>query len=63
MNNKEKFEGKILTIYAPNKSRLIDELLVQEVINDDVLYGESVINGIETAYYLSDGIFVKIKEA
>lgn len=61
LTNKEKFEGKEVDIYAPFGGRLLDKLFVKEVIEDNCLYGESLISGIETAYYLSDGIRVSMK--
>ena len=57
-SNKERYEGKTVDIYAPFNGRLLDKLSVTEVIDDNCLYGTSEINGIETAYYLSDGIRV-----
>lgn len=61
LTNKERFEGKEVDIYAPFGGRLLDKLLVKEVIEDNCIYGESLISGIETAYYLSDGIRVSMK--
>lgn len=60
MANKEKYEGKVVNIYAPLNGRKIDVLKVIEVINDNCIYGESEVSGVETAYYLSDGIKVEI---
>jgi len=61
LTNKERFEGKEVDIYAPFGGRLLDKLLLKEVIEDNCIYGESLISGIETAYYLSDGIRVSMK--
>ena len=59
MNNSEKYTGKVVDIYAPT-GRKIDRLKVDEVLNDDVLCGESLIHDFYTAYYLSDGVSVQI---
>lgn len=63
-NNKEKYEGKTVRIYAPLGGRLIDVFNVESVEgkNLDILYGASDITEIETAYCLSDGITVEIVE-
>lgn len=61
MSNKEKYEGRIVDIFAPFGGRKLDTLRVTEVKNEDCLYGESQISGIETAYYLSDMITLKVK--
>lgn len=60
LTNKENFEGKEVDIYAPFGGRFLDRLLVEEVIKDNCLHGKSLISGIETAYYLSDGIRIEI---
>lgn len=57
---KEMYEGKTVEIYAPFNGRLLDKLSVTEVIDDECLYGTSENSGIETAYYLSDGIRVVV---
>ena len=64
MNNKEKYEGKTIDIYAPFGGRKLDTLYVIEVMGDNLtcIYGESEISGTETAYNLSDGIRVEIVE-
>lgn len=62
MNNKEKYEGKTIDIYAPFGGRKLDTLFIIEVMGDDLncLYGKSKLSKIETAYDLSDGIRVEI---
>lgn len=55
---KEKFEGKVVKIYAPMGGRYLGRLKVSEVINENVLQGTVPESGIDTAYYLSDGIRV-----
>lgn len=57
---KEMYEGKTVEIYAPFNGRLLDKLSVTEVIDDNCLHGTSETIGIETAYYLSDGIRVVV---
>lgn len=59
MTNKEKYEGKIVDIYAPFGGRRLDRIKVIEVIGEKHLYGKSTISKIETAYCLSDGLTVK----
>lgn len=55
--DKHKYEGKSVNICAPN-GRKLDRLFVTEVIDENCLYGTSELSGMETAYYLSDGIIV-----
>lgn len=62
MTNKEKYEGKVVDIFAPFNGRKLDTLYVIEVINDTCIYGESEISGIDTVYDLSDGITLTIVE-
>lgn len=62
MNNKEKYEGKTVEIFAPNGGRKLDVLNVSQVIDDTCLYGTSELSGIETAYDLSDGVKVNVCE-
>lgn len=64
MNNKEKYIGKIVNIYALFGGRKLDTLKVESVEgkNLDILYSTSELTEIETAYYLSDGIKVEIIE-
>ena len=60
MSNKEKYEGKTVEIFAPFGGRKLDELSVSQVLDDTCLYGTSELSGVETAYYLSDGITVNV---
>lgn len=60
MTNKEKYEGKTIQIYAPFGGRSLGQLNVSEVVDDNVLVGTIVGTDITTAYYLSDGINVKV---
>lgn len=60
MTNKEKFEGKTVEIFAPFGGRSLGQLKVSEVLQDNVICGTIVGTDIETAYYLSDGIRVKV---
>ncbi|MFS0657484.1 hypothetical protein AB1L07_02500 [Niallia alba] len=59
MTNKEKYEGKIVEIFTPG-GRSLGQLQVSQVLKDNVLCGTIVGTDIETAYYLSDGIRVKV---
>lgn len=64
MTNKEKYEGKTVQIHAPFGGRNLGVLKVTEVMEDDILCGTIKENGpadgVETAYYLSDGIHVTV---
>lgn len=60
MSKKEIYEGKTIDIFAPGGGRKLDTLSVKEVIDENVLYGVSEVSGIETAYYLNDGISIQI---
>lgn len=60
MTNKEKFEGKIVQIYAPFGGRPLHKIQVEQVLEDNVLYGTIVGTDVETAYYLSDGIKAEV---
>lgn len=57
MDNKEKYEGKTVMIFSP-AGRQLGRLQVEEVLGDNVLHGIIPELQIETAYYLSDGIYV-----
>lgn len=63
LTNKERYEGKTVEVYALFNGRLLDKLTVTEVIGNDCLYGTSENSGIETAFYLSDGIRVVVTKA
>lgn len=54
------YTGKTLEIHTPTKSRLIDIIYCTKHYENGTLAGESKMNGLETAYYLSDGICVKV---
>ena len=61
--NKEKYEGKLVAIKHPFLEREFGLLQVTEVMDENVLYG--FVPGMDdfwTAYYLSDGIRVTVKE-
>ena len=60
MTNKEKFEGKTVEVFAPFGGRSLGFLKVSEVLKENVVCGTIVGTDITTAYYLSDGIRMKI---
>ena len=60
MTKKEKYEGKTVEIFAPYSCRSLGQLKVSEVLEENVLCGTIVGTDIETAYYLSDGISVRV---
>lgn len=60
MDNKEKYEGTLVQIYAPFGGRPLGKLQVTEVLDNNVLVGTVVGTDIVTAYYLSDGIRAEV---
>lgn len=54
--------GKKYKVYAPITRRLLDEVEVTGVTGD-AFYCHSIMFDYDTAYYLSDGIFVEQVES
>lgn len=60
MDNKEKYEGKTVQIYAPYSGRPLHKIIVKEVIKNTHLFGTIVGTDVDTAYCLTDGVEVEV---